>query len=403
MDRRRSSAPGWRPPRRAARRRGARAAITETVSSRRRLHHAGPRELRGGSSSSAHGIQRVRAGRSPHAADREPRPVAEGHAWIASGYRAREYQHPHLFIEDLVALRELFLKETGSRAGRSSNGQSMGGHITVASRELRRVSNQGCLSECGSVDGIGSPTTDGVTPPRRADLRCAYPRCADRQAFGPLLEGVVRALGMAGSYTARGRDRQRRAVPDGCRSRRQRPCRCASRGSRRGTAQHHAPPKDVENEPNTGPARGEHRPRQCTGSIPASVSTDELNASRQADPPVKDAVRRPPTRVRGADGPAHGAPPHAAIEPRCMGPLSPSSRTGDRTMMAGRTTSSCSACAPRVLRRRRSTRRQRRRLVAWIERGGATDGEDVLAADLSRVGLKWTPYLHPEDPLAARR
>jgi hypothetical protein len=31
--------------------------------------------------------------------------VAEGHAWAASSYRAREYQ-PHLFIEDLVALRE---------------------------------------------------------------------------------------------------------------------------------------------------------------------------------------------------------------------------------------------------------------------------------------------------------
>ena len=42
-------------------------------------------------------------------------------------------------------------------------------------------------------------------------------------------------------------------------------------------------------------------------------------------------------------------------------------------------------------------------LVAWIERGVRPDGEDVLAADLSRVGLKWTPYLHPEDPLAGRR
>jgi hypothetical protein len=41
--------------------------------------------------------------------------------------------------------------------------------------------------------------------------------------------------------------------------------------------------------------------------------------------------------------------------------------------------------------------------VAWIERGVRPDGEDVLAADLSRVGLKWTPHLHPEDPLAARR
>ena len=42
-------------------------------------------------------------------------------------------------------------------------------------------------------------------------------------------------------------------------------------------------------------------------------------------------------------------------------------------------------------------------LVAWIERGIRPDGDDVLAADLSRVGLRWTPHLDPEDPLAPRR
>jgi len=42
-------------------------------------------------------------------------------------------------------------------------------------------------------------------------------------------------------------------------------------------------------------------------------------------------------------------------------------------------------------------------LVAWIERGVRPAGEDVLAADLSRIGLKWTGQLHPEDPLALRR
>jgi len=42
-------------------------------------------------------------------------------------------------------------------------------------------------------------------------------------------------------------------------------------------------------------------------------------------------------------------------------------------------------------------------LVAWIERGVRPEGEDVLAPDLSRIGLKWTPVLHPEDPLAPRR
>ena len=41
--------------------------------------------------------------------------IDEGHAWIASGYRAREYQ-PHLFIEDLIALHELFQKEITPRA-----------------------------------------------------------------------------------------------------------------------------------------------------------------------------------------------------------------------------------------------------------------------------------------------
>jgi hypothetical protein len=33
----------------------------------------------------------------------------------------------------------------------------------------------------------------------------------------------------------------------------------------------------------------------------------------------------------------------------------------------------------------------------------ANDGEDVLARDLSRIGLKWTPVLLLEDPLAAPR
>jgi hypothetical protein len=42
-------------------------------------------------------------------------------------------------------------------------------------------------------------------------------------------------------------------------------------------------------------------------------------------------------------------------------------------------------------------------LVAWIERGARPQGEDVLAPDLSRIGLKWSPILYPDDPLALRR
>ena len=53
--------------------------------------------------------------------------VEQGHAWVASGYRAREYQ-PHLFIEDLVALRELFLNEIGQPRWTIIYGQALGGH-----------------------------------------------------------------------------------------------------------------------------------------------------------------------------------------------------------------------------------------------------------------------------------
>ena len=41
-------------------------------------------------------------------------------------------------------------------------------------------------------------------------------------------------------------------------------------------------------------------------------------------------------------------------------------------------------------------------LVAWIEQGTKPDGDDVLAADVSTLGLRWTPIRHPEDPVQRR-
>jgi hypothetical protein len=38
-------------------------------------------------------------------------------------------------------------------------------------------------------------------------------------------------------------------------------------------------------------------------------------------------------------------------------------------------------------------------LVRWMEGGTRPDGDDVLAADLSRIGLRWTPLRHAEDPV----
>jgi hypothetical protein len=39
-------------------------------------------------------------------------------------------------------------------------------------------------------------------------------------------------------------------------------------------------------------------------------------------------------------------------------------------------------------------------LVAWIEKGTAPEGDDVLG-DVTKLGLRWTPVTDPRD-LAAR-
>src|SRR5436309_3785345 len=154
----------------------------------------------------AHGIQR---GPGPGAVGAPPiggHILAGGHAWIASGYRAREYQ-PHLFIDDLIALRELFLKEVGRPRWTIIYGQSMGGHIVVASLELRPGLYQGGLAECGLVDGI-SIADYLVAYTAAAELISGVPLldAPDKDTFARILnERVVPALGMPGAYTARGR------------------------------------------------------------------------------------------------------------------------------------------------------------------------------------------------------
>ena len=366
-----------------------------------------PERWRGGLVVFAHGIQR-----GPGRGDLRMLPIAshvlaEGHAWIASGYRAREYQ-PHLFIEDLVALRELFLKEIGPPRWSIIYGQSMGGHIAVASLELRPGLYQGGLSECGLVDGIGI-----------ADYLMAYTAAAelisgvpileapDRQAFGPLLEGVARALGMPGSYTARGRqfDSVVKYLMGADRAGNDLPLRLQGLQARYLANLVHRP-RNVEHDPNPGlrAASTVHVGYRIDPGL--GLTEDELNARVRRIHPAKDA-RSPSVN-----------PVYAERTGRLTAPLLTLHETGDawvplsleqsykrRTLAAG----TDHLLVQRVVRAPGhcgvdgATRRQAfDDLVAWIERGVRPDGDDVLAADLSRVGLRWTPELHPEDPLARR-
>jgi pimeloyl-ACP methyl ester carboxylesterase len=364
-----------------------------------------PENWRGGLVVFAHGIQR-----GPGRGDVRLLPIAshvleQGHAWIASGYRAREYQ-PHLFIEDLIALRDLFLKEVGRPRWTIIYGQSMGGHIVTASLEQRPELYQGGLAECGLVDGIG--IADYLTAyTAAAELISGVPilDAPDRLAFGSLTEALVRALGMPDGYTPRGRqfDSVVKYLMGADRVGNDLPLRL------QGLRARYLPnvmyrPRNLEHEPNPGlrAASTVHIKYRIDPGL--GLTEEELNARVRRIHPFKDA--------RSVD------PVYAEPTGRLTAPLLTLHETGDawvplsleqsykrRTIAAGtdhllvqRVVRGPGHCAVDG-----DTRRQAfDDLVRWIEHGVRPDGEDVLAPDLSRIGLKWTPYLDPEDPLARR-
>jgi hypothetical protein len=368
-----------------------------------------PANWRGGLVVFAHGIQR-----GPGKGEVRPPPIgihilSEGFAWIASGYREREYQ-PHLFIEDLVALHELFVKEIGAPRWSVIYGQSMGGHIAVASLELRPGFYQGGLAECGLVDGIGI-----------ADYLMAYTAAAelisgvplldapDRESFYRMLnERVVPGLGMPGAYTALGRqfDSVVKYLMGGDQAGNDLPMRIQGL-ERRYLMNMRYRPRDVENSPNPG-LRGASTVHIRYRIDPGlGITEDEINARVRRIHPAKDA-RSPSAN-----------PVYAERTGRLTVPLITLHETGDawvplsleqsyrrRTIAAG----TDHLLVQRVMRAAShcgfdgKTRIQAfDDLVAWIERGVRPVGEDVLAPNLSRIGLAYTPVLFLEDPLAPRR
>jgi dienelactone hydrolase len=368
-----------------------------------------PASWQGGLVVFAHGIQR---GPGPGSVSTPPignHILASGHAWIASGYRAREYQ-PHLFLEDLVALRELFLKEVGQPRWTIIYGQSMGGHIVVASMELRPNLYQGGLSECGLVDGI-SIADYLMAYTAAAELIAGVPLldAPDKEAFARILnERVVPALGMPGAYTARGKqfDSVVKYLMGGDQAGNDLPLRLQGL-QRRYLLNMVYRPRDFENEPNPGlrAASTVHVRYRIDPGL--GLTADELNARVRRLHPANDA------RSPGVN------PVYAERTGALRAPLLTLHETGDawvplsfeqsyrRRTIAARTDH---LLVQRVMRAGShcgfdgDTREQAfDDLVAWMERGVRPVGEDVLAPDLSRIGLTWTRTLHPEDPLALRR
>jgi len=357
----------------------------------------------------AHGIQR---GPGPGAVAAPPMAshiVDRGHAWAASGYRAREYQ-PHLFIEDTNALRELFLKEVGQPRWTIIYGQSMGGHIVVASLELHPGLYQGGMAECGLVDGIG--IADYLTAyTAAAELISGVPLldAPDRETFAQMIKDrLVPALGMPGEYTARGRqfDSVVKYLMGADQAGNDLPLRLEGL-KRRYLMNMNYRPRDIENNPNPGSRAASTVHIRYRIDPGLGLSEDELNARVRRVQPAKDA-RSPIVN-----------PVYAERTGRITVPLLTLHETGDawvplsleqsyrrRTMAAGtdhllvqRVMRAGSHCGFDGEMREQAFDD----LVAWIERGVRPAGEDVLARDLSRVGITWTRYLLPNDPLFPRR
>lgn len=127
------------------------------------------------------------------------------YAWASSGYRSKGY-HPDLFLLDLLALRAQFIARFGRPRWTIIHGESMGGHISIASLELHPGIYQGALIECGVIDGRGL-----------VDWLKAYTAAAQyfsglpllhtpRPEFGELANvELPKVLGMPGHYTEAGR------------------------------------------------------------------------------------------------------------------------------------------------------------------------------------------------------
>jgi pimeloyl-ACP methyl ester carboxylesterase len=258
--------------------------------------------------------------------------AANGYAWAASSFRSGGYR-PDWFLVDTLQVRDLFIREVGRPRWTIIHGQSMGGHVAIASLELHPGVYQGALLECGVIDGVGL-----------GDLYLAYKAAAEYFAGVPLLDAMDRP----------------------------------------------------------------ELPAQISALWLPGLGVDEAELNRK----IRRFAPAAGARSRELD------PVFAELTGRITVPVLAIHETGDarvpfslqqayrrRTLAAG----TSNLLVQRAIRwgghcafDGEAREQAFDDLVAWIERGVKPDGDDVLAADVSKLGLRWTPLLHPDDPAQRR-
>jgi pimeloyl-ACP methyl ester carboxylesterase len=323
-----------------------------------------------------------------------------GYALAASSFRTEDYR-PDLFVDDMRALLELFIREVRRPRWAVIHGQSMGGHVAIVSLELHPGLYQGALIECGAIDGIGN--ADFYVAARAAAEYLGGVNlfeAPDRETLiGRVNSQWLPRMGAPPADTERGRrfDSVLKYLMGG-----DLPLR--SQGLPRHYIRYVAPSggpgtREVVRHASTLQVRYRIDPG-------LGVAEDELNAKVRRIAPAEGA------RSRSAN------PAFAELTGRITVPVLAIHETGDgrvpwsnqqayrrRTVAAGTT----HLLVQRAVRWPGhcvfdgDVREQAfDDLVAWIERGTKPDGDDVLAADVSTLGLRWTRIRHPEDPVQRR-
>jgi len=372
------------------------ALVREGVHENAAYRYEVPARWNGGLVMFAHGYQ----GEGPGAGSVQTEPLdalldERGYAWAATGYRSIGYR-PDWFIDDVRALRERFIREVGPPRWTIIHGQSMGGHVTIASLELHPGLYQGALIECGIIDGIGL-----------ADFLYAYTAAAEYVGGVSLLDAPDRA-----TFHRRVNEQWLPAVGT--------PDAFTERGRRFESVVKHLmgeaplwreglPRRYLMNLVYLLPGESRERLRRAVSTQHVRYRVDpglgldeaELNAR------VRRIAPEPGFRSRAND------PAYAELTGRITVPVMAIHETGDprvpfvlqqqyrrRTLAAG----TADLLVQRAVRwpghcAFDSEIRDQAfdDLVAWVEKGVKPAGDDVLTADRAPLGRRWTPRPHPAD------
>jgi hypothetical protein len=312
--------------------------------------------------------------------------IQGGYAWAASSYRGNGYR-PDWGVDDTLALRDLFIHKHGPPSWTILHGQSMGGHVLVASLELHPGVYQGGLAECGVVTGEGE-----------LDFLAAYTAAAEFISGVSLLdipdpatfaravsEEFLPRMGTPGAYTPRGQqfDSVVKYLTGG-----DLPLRLDGLAER--YTANLVPRLDAARVQSPSTRAASTRSIQYRIDPGLGLSEDELNAGvRRLDaaPGARSGVFGDMTGSLGVPLMSIHTTADAYV------PFSLEQAYREKTLAAG----TQDLLVQRAIRRAGHctfTRPEREQafddLVSWVLGGPAPEGDDVLAPDLSQIGLRWS-------------